>query len=151
MSTLKHIRVRAVWSPPYVELQIVTRGKRMLWPWLHVGRASIRRRQCKTWTIVARVWCANIDFIYSSGADLWPDNLHVEYAPPDHYEIMRKVGCGKYSEVILCIFISSGSSGDSFLRFSRVWMWYSKKDVSSKSLSPWRTRGLNAKSRFYGT
>ena len=29
----------------------------------------------------------------------WPDNLQVQWGSQDHYEIVRKVGRGKYSEV----------------------------------------------------
>lgn len=42
------------------------------------------------------------DFVLLSSIDTstrWPDNLQVQWGAQDHYEIVRKVGRGKYSEV----------------------------------------------------
>ena len=71
---------------------------------------------------------------FSSSFIVWfhlLDNLQVQWGSQDHYEIVRKVGRGKYSEV--AYFASSWKQSiDHVPRSSRVWMSLRKKSASSR-------------------
>lgn len=83
------------------------------------------------------------------------DNLTVQWGVQDHYEIVRKVGRGKYSEVSPPILVRA--YGPCLMkrcpcaRSSSQSIFRPRRNASSKSSSPSRRRRSSEKSRFYRT
>jgi len=48
---------------------------------------------------MVRIWYDESSLAVVVSLPAFPDNLQVQWGSQDHYEIVRKVGRGKYSEV----------------------------------------------------
>ena len=65
-----------------------------------VRRACLRGRQQQTRLLLVRVWSGQVSILACvPRSESRIDNLQVQWGSQDHYEIVRKVGRGKYSEV----------------------------------------------------
>lgn len=70
---------------------------------LAVGRARLRRRERPSGSRLVRLRCAQAvspppNARLTRGPRARTDNLQVQWGSQEHYEIVRKVGRGKYSE-----------------------------------------------------
>jgi hypothetical protein len=74
-----------------------------------ICRAGVCRRKCPSRLLVVRVRYDRSPILLPPGHFLsgnhFTDILQVQWGSQDHYEIVRKVGRGKYSEVRSCQFV----------------------------------------------
>ena len=125
-----------------------------------ICRESVCRCQREARSFLARIRCGfnpSHRLVVPTSDLAFEDNLQVQWGSQDHYEIVRKVGRGKYSEV------SAGfddlPTAESCLRTnnsrekrsSKVFTSSTTKSVSLKSSNRSRRRRSSEKSKFSKT
>ena len=113
---------------------------------------GICRCQREARPFLARIWCDSDPscwFTAPTSDTAFKDNLQVQWGSQDHYEIVRKVGRGKYSEVSASLSISRPQKHDLMRseRSSRVFTSSTTKSASSKSSNRSRRRRSSGKSK----